>query len=193
MSKIEKELKGFRYYQAEADDAIHEELRNSNKCIVKMFCGTGKSLLMRKCKSAQNQKLVVYVFPSLSLIDQFCNDYFEKKNSPFKISSENDSTTDSALIKAEIKKKKNKIFCVTYQSYKTLLDNLGSTEIDVCIYDEAHHAVGETYQKLIFEQAESVVKQIFFTATPKNANGITMYDRDNLDAGMCGKLVYDYS
>lgn len=184
---------GFRYYQKEADDAIYEELLINNKCIVKMFCGTGKSLLMRKCKYLENKKLVVYVFPSLSLIDQFCKDYFVKKDLPFKISSENDSTTDADLIKTELKKKKNNIFCVTYQSYKTLLDNLGSIKIDVCIYDEAHHAVGETYQKLIFEQEESIVKQIFFTATPKNANGVTMYDRDNLDAGMCGNLVYDYS
>jgi len=183
--------KKFRYYQEDADVAIYEELLINNKCIVKMFCGTGKSLLMRKCKSAQNQKLLVYVFPSLSLIDQFCTDYFIK--SPFKISSENDSTTDPALIRSELKKPENKVICVTYQSYKTLLDNLGSIKIDVCIYDEAHHAVGETYQKHIFEQEDSVVKQIFFTATPKNANGITMYDRDNLDAGMCGKLVYDYS
>lgn len=190
-----KKLKEFRYYQSEADTAIYEELLINNKCIVKMFCGTGKSLLMRKCKSAQNQKLVVYVFPSLSLIDQFCTDYFIDIGlpCPFKISSENGSTTDSALIKAELKKKKNKIICVTYQSYNTLLNNLGSSKINICIYDEAHHAVGETYQKLIFEQAEYVEKQIFFTATPKNANGITMYDRDNLDAGMCGKLVYDYS
>jgi superfamily II DNA or RNA helicase len=184
----------FRYYQSEADDAIYEELLINNKCIVKMFCGTGKSLLMRKCKYLENQKLVVYVFPSLSLIDQFCNDYFTKKDSPFKVSSENDSTTDSTLIKAELKKKKNKIICVTYQSYKTLLDNLETTKINVCIYDEAHHAVGETYQKLIFEnETNACEKQIFFTATPKNANGIIMYDRDNLDAGMCGKLVYDYS
>ena len=188
-------LRDFRYYQVEADQAIHEELLINNKCIVKMFCGTGKSLLMRKCKNVQNQKLVVYVFPSLSLIDQFCTDYFTKVGfpTPFKISSENDSTTDSALIKAELKNKKNKIICVTYQSYETLLKNLGSTKIDVCIYDEAHHAVGETYKKLIFEQEESVVKQIFFTATPKNANGIIMYNRDNLEAGMCGKLVYDYT
>ena len=190
------QLREFRYYQSEADEAIYNELLINNKCIVKMFCGTGKSLLMRKCKSAQNQKLVVYVFPSLSLIDQFCNDYFVKVGlvSPFKISSENESTTDPSLIKAELKKKTNKIICVTYQSYKTLLDNLGSTKIDVCIYDEAHHAVGETYQKLIFENETSVcIRQIFFTATPKNANGIIMYDRDNLEAGMCGKLVYDYS
>ena len=188
------ELKGFRYYQEEADNAIYEELLINNKCIIKMFCGTGKSLLMRKCKSVQNQKLVVYVFPSLSLIDQFCTDYFAKKDSPFKISSENGSTTDPALIKTELKKKKNKIICVTYQSYKTLLDNLGSIKIDVCIYDEAHHAVGETYQKLIFEnETNACEKQIFFTATPKDDNGIVMCDRNNLEAGMCGKLVYDYS
>ncbi len=182
----------FRYYQGEADDAIYEELLINNKCIVKMFCGTGKSLLMRKCKYLENQKLVVYVFPSLSLIDQFCSDYFTKKDSPFKISSENDSTTDSVLIKVELKKKKNKIICVTYQSYNTLLDNLGSIKIDVCIYDEAHHAVAVTYQKLIFERNDCE-KQIFFTATPKDDNGIVMCDRDNLEAGMCGKLVYDYS
>ena len=190
-------LKNFRPHQSEADDAIYDELLINNKCIVKMFCGTGKSLLMRKCKSVQNQKLVVYVFPSLSLIDQFCNEYFIKVGfaSPFKISSENESTTDPVKIKTELKKKKNKIICVTYQSYKTLLDNLGLNKIDVCIYDESHHAVGETYQKLIFEQESeaSVVKQIFFTATPKNANGIIMYDRNNLEGGMCGKLVYDYS
>ena len=51
--------KKFRYYQEEADNAIYEELLINNKCIVKMFCGTGKSLLMRKCKSVKNQKLVV--------------------------------------------------------------------------------------------------------------------------------------
>ena len=186
----------YRYYQKEADVAIYNELLINNKCIVKMFCGTGKSLLMRKCKIIEKKKLVVYVFPSLGLIDQFCTDYFVNVglSCPFKISSENESTTDPIQIKAELKNKKQKIICVTYQSYKTLLDNLDSTKIDVCIYDEAHHAVGETYQKLIFENDMNYCeKQIFFTATPKNANGIVMYDRDNLDAGMCGNLVYDYS
>lgn len=185
------ELKSFRYYQTEADEAIYQELLTANKCIVKMFCGTGKSLLMRECKSVQKQKLVVYVFPSLSLIDQFCTEYFTKigLDSPFKISSENDSTTDPVLIKAELKRRKNKIICVTYQSYKTLLDNLGSIKIDVCIYDEAHHAVAPTYQELIFEH-NACEKQIFFTATPKDDNGIVMCDKD---AGICGRTVYDYS
>jgi ribosomal RNA-processing protein 8 len=184
----------YRYYQEEADKAIYEELLINNKCIVKMFCGTGKSLLMRKCRIIKSKKLVVYVFPSLSLIDQFYTDYLHDFKNILKISSETESTTDAIKITKFLSKKINKIICITYQSFKTLLDNLGKTIIDVCIFDEAHHAVGETYQKLIFDNDTSICdKQIFFTATPKNANGIVMYDRDNLEACMCGKLVYDYS
>jgi superfamily II DNA or RNA helicase len=186
--------KSYRYYQDEADSAIYEELLINNKCLVKMFCGTGKSLLMRKCKVIQEQKLVVYVFPSLNLIDQFYNDYlndFPSEN-VLKISSEAESTTDTFKIINFLSKYVNKIICVTYQSFKTLLDCLENNKINICLFDEAHHAVGEIYQKLIFEN-NSCEKQIFFTATPNNSNGIIMYDRDNLEAGMCGKLVYDYS
>ena len=44
-------LQDYRYYQQEADNAIDIELLIADKCIVKKFCGTGKSLLMRKCKN----------------------------------------------------------------------------------------------------------------------------------------------
>ena len=80
----------FRYYQQEADVAIYEELLINNKCLVKMFCGTGKSKLMRYCKVAQNKKLVVYVVPSLSLLEQFYTDYlqdFDKTQIQIKIQS----------------------------------------------------------------------------------------------------------
>jgi superfamily II DNA or RNA helicase len=186
--------KPYRYYQEEADNAIYEELLINNKCIVKMFCGTGKSLIMRNCKIIKNKKLVVFVFPSLSLITQFYEEYLNDYPSEnmLKISSENESTTESNEITNFLSKQTNKIICVTYQSFQTLLDNLKDTKINVCLFDEAHHAVGETYQKLIFEN-NICEKQIFFTATPKNANGIIMYDRENINAGMCGKLVYDYS
>ena len=188
---------GFRYYQKEADEAIYDELLINNKCIEKLFCGTGKSRLMRYCRIAQNKKLVVYVVPSLSLLDQFYTDYFiQMKDFPLenilRISSEEGSTTDKKDIVKFLKKKKNKIICVTYQSFETLISSLGDTKIDVCIFDEAHHAIGKTYQSSIFE-TDACEKQIFFTATPKNANGVIMYDKDNLDAGMCGNLVYDYS
>ena len=90
---------GFRYYQKKADEAIYDELFINNKCIVKMFCGTGKSRLMRYCRITQNKNLVVYVVPSLSLLDQFYTDYFiQMKDFPLenilRISSEEGSTTE---------------------------------------------------------------------------------------------------
>ena len=185
----------FRYYQLEADQAIHDELQIAYKCIVKMFCGTGKSLLMRYCRVAQNKPLVVYVFPSLSLIDQFYSDYLTDISPSHKIkisSDNNESSTDITSIQQFLKKKcDHKIICITYQSLNTLLNNIGDYVINVCIFDEAHHVVGEEIQKSIF--AMTGVKQIFFTATPKNDNGIIMCDKENPDTNMCGKLVYDYS
>jgi len=142
-----------RYYQKEADDAIYNGLLVNNKCIVKMFCGTGKSLIMRYCKSTEKQKLCVYVFPSLSLIEQYKDDYlidYSKENLLI-ISSDVEGTTEPEKITTFLENKINKIICITYNSYKTLLDNLGQDKINICIYDEAHHAVGETYQKLIFD------------------------------------------
>jgi len=77
--KIKQKTKSMDYrdYQQDADDAIFTELvtNNTDKCLVKMFCGAGKSLLMRNCAVAQDKALVVYVFPSLNLIDQFYSEY----------------------------------------------------------------------------------------------------------------------
>ncbi len=191
--------KPYRYYQQEADDAIYNELLVANKCLVKMFCGTGKSLVMRKCKFARDKKLVVYVFPSLALIYQFHEDYLKGcKNPIIYVSSESNtglSTTDPHKIQKFLNdnSKKNKIICSTYQSYDVLINNINiNQKIDLCIYDEAHRAVGETYQKLIFEN-NICEKQIFFTATPDNRNGVVMYDRENPELSNCGKLVYEYT
>jgi superfamily II DNA or RNA helicase len=187
-------MKSFRDYQEKANQAISEELLINNKCLVKMFCGTGKSLLMRNCDSVKDKKLLVYVFPSLSLIDQFVSDYLFDFDNKINISSEKESTTDPRKIIKFLKNENNKIICVTYQSFNILIDCLNSLKIkiNICCFDEAHHIVGDEYQKLIF-QNDKCEKQIFFTATPKNANGIVMYDSNNLDLNMCGKLVYDYS
>jgi superfamily II DNA or RNA helicase len=189
--------KSYRYYQKEADDAIYSELLVNNKCIVKMFCGTGKSLLMRYCTVAQSKNLVVYVVPSLPLLEQFYDEYFVKKmdfplENILKVSSDKESTTEKKEIVRFLKKKKQKIVCVLYQSLGTFLSALGNTKINVCIFDEAHHAGANTYSSFIFD-TDVYEKQIFFTATPKNTNGVIMFDKDNEDASKCGKLVYDYS
>ena len=125
----------YRYYQQEADDAICDELLTNNECLVKMFCGTGKSLLMRKCGIITDKRLVVYVFPSLPLIDQFYSDYLSDFPSEdiLKISSELEATTDPVKINRFLSKQTNKIICVTYHSYGTLLENLGGVKINVSI------------------------------------------------------------
>ena len=184
----------FRYYQQEANNLICDNLLHNDKCIIKMFCGTGKSLLMRKCDIILNKQLVVFVFPSLSLIEQFYDTYlcdFQKKNI-LKISSESESTTSPTKIQKFLSKLSKKIICITYQSYNVLIENLNDKKIDICIYDEAHHVIGQTYQKLIFEN-NYCLKQIFYTATPKNSNGIVMYSKEKNAINMCGDLVYDYS
>jgi superfamily II DNA or RNA helicase len=184
----------FRYYQQEADDAIYSN--EDKRCVVVMFCGTGKSLVMRYCKIVQDKQLVVYVFPSLSLIEQFHSSYlmdFDQDNL-LKVSSdeESESTTDFEDIMSFLCKSDNKIVCVTYQSYETLTCCLGDNRIDVCIYDEAHHVVGEKYQQAILD-TDYCDKQVFFTATPRNANGIVMMDTNQPDIGVCGEVVYKYN
>jgi superfamily II DNA or RNA helicase len=186
--------KKLRSYQIEALKSIGDELivNDSKKCLVKMFCGTGKSAIMRTFQASQDVNLIVYVFPSLSLISQFTHDYLKKEEKPIlKISSDDNSTTEPFVIRNFLAQPSNKIICVTYQSFATLIENLDGLAIDVCIFDEAHHAVGQTYQQLIFKDCDHSNKQIFFTATPKNANGITMYEKDLISD--CGKMVYDYT
>ena len=168
----------FREYQSEADDAIMQELvrENAASCGIKMFCGIGKSLLI--CNGTINigMQLVVFVFPSLPLIEQFYTNYLKRESDEananiLKISSDDESTTTPSEIKAFLDKAQptvNLKICVTYQSYQTLIDNLGEHKINICHYDEAHHVVGDRCQKLIFENNTSVCeKQIFYTATPK--------------------------
>lgn len=191
--RLSNKIYTYRPYQLEADDLVYQQLLQENKCCVNMFCGTGKSLVMKKCKIAQNLPLLVYVFPSLGLIDQFCKDYFINLGDtcPFCISSELGHTTDPVLIRNELSKTGNKVICVTYQSYHTLLENLQNQSIDLAIYDEAHHCVGDLIQRYIFaeEYSHHCKKQLFFTATPVDNNGIVMIG----EKSQCGKMVFKYS
>jgi superfamily II DNA or RNA helicase len=185
-----------RPYQLEALLSIFRYL----KCIVKMFCGTGKSRIITNVIIHEKKELSVVVFPSLALINQYSadqeyNKHF-KKHKTINISSEIlptiESTTDPKQIRKFLKSKGSKIILVTYQSYKVLLDCLDGLKIGLVCYDEAHHVVSPECQTLVFDTTH-FEKEVFFTATPKNENGITMFDRDDPDKNMCGPVAYDYT
>ena len=193
-----------RICQIDAFNGITEILRTDAKCITKMFCGTGKSRVIREVVLNQKKDLSIIVFPSLALIRQFTNDYLQniQSNESHKIlniSSEilDDftSTTDPLEIKKFLKLEKQKIICITYQSLKTLVSNLENNVIGLACFDEAHRTTSDGVKELIYN-TDKYEKQVFFTATPINQNGITMFERDEDEIGKygdCGKLASEYT
>jgi superfamily II DNA or RNA helicase len=193
-----------RICQIDAFNGITEILRTDAKCITKMFCGTGKSRVIREVVLNQKKDLSIIVFPSLALIRQFTNNYLQniQSNESHKIlniSSEilDDftSTTDPLEIKQFLKLEKQKIICITYQSLKTLVSNLENTVIGLACFDEAHRTTSDGVKELIYN-TDKYEKQVFFTATPINQNGITMFERDEDEIGKygdCGKLASEYT
>ena len=206
------EMVQFRKIQTIAILQVMLLLQTFSECLVKMFCGTGKSLVIKEIVLKQKKTLSVIVFPSLALIRQFTADYLKDININTKmygllnVSSEEltdiQSTTDPTEIQKFITnpktKKQKKIICVTYQSLAVLLDSLGDTKIGLACFDEAHHTTSDTCVKLVYsdEYRAKYEKRVFFTATPVNANGITMFDRERNEMGTygnCGPLACEYT
>jgi superfamily II DNA or RNA helicase len=221
MSYINSQLT--RECQILAYGAITFQLLSLSKCLVKMFCGSGKSRLITATIIGQKKNISVVVVPSLALIQQFYDDYLSPTTIPKELSkhkllnvsskSEKDllgtdvftlddihisCTTDPSEIKQFLNSnpKSKKIICVTYQSLDVLLANLDGHIIGLTCFDEAHRTASHKYKELIYGPANisKYEKQVFFTATPVNKNGITMYDRENNDMGIygdCGPLHPD--
>jgi superfamily II DNA or RNA helicase/uncharacterized protein (DUF736 family) len=199
--KTDPALKNRPYQVESLMNILNSESKN---CLVKMFCGTGKSRIITNVIIHEKKTLNVIVFPSLALINQYSMDYLNndeykkhfKKHKKINVSSEilttTESTTDPKKIKNFLKLKTHKIILVTYQSYQVLLNCLDGMKIGLVCYDEAHHVVSPEYQKLVFE-TDYFEKEVFFTATPRNENGIIMYDVDEPENNMCGELAYDYT
>jgi superfamily II DNA or RNA helicase len=191
-----------RPYQADAVEAV---LETTGRCVIKMFCGTGKSSVMATVVLREEKPLSVVVFPSLALVQQFSTDYLMgsyidqfANYAVLNVSSEHlvdvRSTTDAGLIRKFCEQTNPKLILVTYQSLEVLLTNMGGRTLDLICYDEAHHVVSLECQQLVFfnESIPATTKQVFFTATPRNANGVTMQDREDPENNWCGPVICDY-
>jgi predicted helicase len=191
-----------RAHQKDAVKCINSSLRTNNKCLVKMFCGTGKTRIVFYLMINEHRNLTVIVFPSIALITQFNIDYvnndewseFTNSYNYMSICSCNELndmdlqndikyTTDSKRIKRFLNKRPNKIVSVTYKSLENLVNCITHTNvtINLLIYDEAHHTIGSNIQQIVFDNEQfqtQTNKTIFMTATPKNDNGIKMLERN---------------
>ena len=137
-------------------------------------------------------------------------------------------TTDKDEILDFLEQDTDKIILITYQSLELLINIVieYEFEIDLLCFDEAHHILGDNMKKLLFGTDEEneeddyvenfvdfyVNKTLFFTATPKNSNGIKMYEPltnitiDNEDYEIvddedsyideelhCGEMIFEYT
>ena len=197
-----------RPIQTKAFDKITELLQTHSECLVKMFCGTGKSHVIKRVILEHKYSLSVIVFPSLALIRQFTNDYLGNVRNIglLNVSSEElvhiTSTTATAQIQHFLNnpktKQQKKIICVTYQSLDVLLSSIGDTKIGIACFDEAHRTTSPEAKELVYgdDYRAKYEKRVFFTATPVNANGITMFDRERNEMGTygdCGPLACEYT
>lgn len=186
------------------------------KSLINIWCGGGKTRIIVYSIFDDNQLVNVIVFPSLGLINQFNNDYilckdfmdYFKEYQCLSVCSDSESklkiktdiiryTTKESIIKNYLKKDCKKLFTVTYQSLemfmKIIVDT--NTTINRLYYDEAHHILGSNIQNVVFKNDELnslIEKTEFYTATPDNKNGITMYDRENPENSDCGPIAYEY-
>ena len=199
-----------RPIQTKAYNDITKTLQTRDECLVKMFCGTGKSHIIKRLILERKHPLSVVVFPSLALIRQFTKDYLAgnvRNNCLLNVSSEEltdiTSTTDPPRIHRFLNnptcKKHPKIICVTYQSLDVLISCVSDTKIGIVCFDEAHRTTSPESVKLVYSGEEvraKYEKRVFFTATPVNAYGITMFDRERNEIGTygdCGPLVCEYT
>jgi superfamily II DNA or RNA helicase/SAM-dependent methyltransferase len=156
-------------HQKECVNKIEDHFQSGHtKGLIKMFCGTGKSLIQHHL-FCQNQKTLLIV-PSIALTTQFVEHYIIKRGFPhpfITICSKNEIseeviqkinisvTTTEEDIKRFFKKNKSVFFvCCTYQSLHKLLSCV-NFKFDLCILDEAHRSLGETTQKLIFDKKQN--------------------------------------
>ena len=187
-----------------------------SKSLINIWCGGGKTRIIVYSIFEDGQEVNIIVFPSLGLINQFNNDYilcedfmdYFKEYNCLSVCSDSESklkiktdliryTTKESIIKSSIKKKGKKLFTVTYQSLEMFMKIIveTGTTINRLYYDEAHHILGHNIQNIVFkndELNELIEKTEYYTATPDNKNGITMYDRENPENSDCGPIAYEY-
>jgi superfamily II DNA or RNA helicase len=172
-----------RPYQQDAVAAVQSAWQDGVRDpAVNLFCGLGKSLIMQTLlRELDGVRLVV--MPSLSLVNQFCADYFDMGTYlPFCSLGDCDgvmsATTDVEQVAGFLEGEPDGILVVTYKSLAKLLEFLEGREIEGALFDESHHIAEAQYnyvKTLSFQVA-------YFSATPPPDLGTPVFEFSYADA-----------
>jgi len=193
-----KTPKNLRQHQKNALKDVIEKLPRYDRGQLIMACGTGKTLTSLRIveKWAGTGKLVLYLVPSIALINQTMREWSENavlKHSYIGVCSDTTvgvnprdneevsinelsipPTTDYRQLKDQLnnlsKNSMNVIFS-TYHSIDVVSKALNGKSVDVVLCDEAHRTTGleeESYFTKIHNDKNLIAKKrIYMTATPK--------------------------
>ena len=171
----------FRPYQV---DTL-EILQKHNKGVIIIPTGGGKSLIFmedvkQRILGAHQPLVFVIVAPKILLSSQLYSEFkYFLKGTPniyqSSVHSGEDGCTDSSRIKVSHQLISNlnyhHLLFTTYHSLPRILE--AGIEIDVAIFDEAHHSVKESNFVGVAQTSQTANNSYFYTATPRHTDSKT--------------------
>jgi len=210
--KIRPQRKTPLPHQAEALTDILAALREQDRAIALMACGTGKTLVALWTAERMDVRSVLVLVPSLALLGQTLHEWARETSWPAlahlcvcsdpAVKSDGDEiilrssdldfpvTTDSAQVRAFLAAEFDgvKLVFSTYQSAHVVAAGIKPGEtFDLAIFDEAHKTAGREGVHFGFALSDknlAIRKRLFLTATPRH------YDLRKRDREGDARLVY---
>jgi superfamily II DNA or RNA helicase len=187
--------KELRSHQVEAQRRILEALKQADRTILEMACGTGKTLTALRIAESYGAKTLLCLFPSLALIRQTLQEWCKETkwepgewiflcvcsdptvqiyddvvlvNSDLNFPVSTDSQTVREFLTLPFDGVR--VVFSTYQS--SLVVAKGMTEaFELAIFDEAHRTAGREGTNFSFALSDKnlpIKKRLFMTATPRH-------------------------
>jgi len=163
-----------RPHQNEALDSM--EKHDKGQIIIPT--GGGKTICMiqdaLRVFSQDCQQTIVVVAPRILLANQLCEEFLEFINDVDVLhvhsgETHHDSTTKSKVIEEWAwASKKHQLIFTTYHSLHKIQDATAMLP-DTVYFDEAHNAVQKNFIEAVEHHSMYVVRNFFFTATPKHS------------------------
>ena len=166
-------------HQQDAFDCVIEELQNGNNRVLFSMCtGSGKTRVILKIPGEMEWERVIYIFPTLSLVNQMKEDYIKKceisgvifvcslkeKNKDILVDTHEYITDDKDLTNKL--KSNNYTIVTTYASLEKVLKCVKKNKQDCnLIFDEAHHESADNCQEILKNYSEQIDNQVLATAT----------------------------